>query len=354
MIPKSIILFLLIFTYYNFFSQTVKKAAIISVKDDISAHNGDTALKNKLVALGFEVVSYRDGDLDAGSIGEAEYKSNDLIVASESSSAAKLRTILRYGFSVPTINMEPASVVNSHHALELISTAITGNGWIPKDDENAYKLKILNGEHPLAAGLSTGDIIDLVSDPSCIDEDPWASGYIGWMIDEIGLIPIASINTAGGDTSLVISGIEVGTANVHGDLFNARYVQFNVNSFTLTSWTAETEKLFEAAINWVMDDATEVEEPTTAKIPEDYSLSQNYPNPFNPSTTINFTIPELSHVKLSIYNILGDTITELINERMDAGYYNTKWDATNLTSGVYFYQIQTDKYFSTKKMLLVK
>ncbi|MCK5455588.1 MAG: hypothetical protein KAI45_00585, partial [Melioribacteraceae bacterium] len=255
------------FSYYvkSSIPQSKGRVAIIGVEENIEDHNGDVALRDKLINLGFEVVYYRDGDLDAGNVGEEEYKKNDLIVASESVSASKLRKILSYGFSVPTINMEPVSVGNSHHRLELISTVATGNGWLPKDDENAYKLKILNGEHPLAAGLNTGDVIDLVSDPNCIDEDTWAIGYIGWMIDEIGVIPIASLNTPGGDTSLVIAGIEIGTANVHGDLFNARYVQFNMNSFTPTAWTSETNNLFEAAIEWVMDETTEVEEPNTIK-----------------------------------------------------------------------------------------
>jgi len=349
MIHKYLILFFLLFTFQSLFAQAAKKAAIISVKDDISEHAGDTALKNKLVALGFEVVSFRDGDLDAGQL-EEEYRSQDLIVASESVSASKLRKILSYGFSVPTINMEPLSVANGHHHLELINE-ITGFGWIPKVDENAYKIKILNGDHPLAAGFSTGEVIDLVSDPTCIDEDPWATGYIGWMLDEIGLIPIASINTPGGDTSLVISGIEVGTANLHGDLFNARYVQFNINSFTVTSLTAESEKLFEAAVNWVMDESTEVK---VHNIATDYSLSQNYPNPFNPTTNIKYSISDQSHVSLKVFDVLGQEIAVLVEEIQPSGKYEVKFGASSLTNGVYFYSLQVGDFVNTKKMILMK
>ncbi len=353
MARKYLVFFFLLIACNSLFAQIGKKAAIISVKNDISEHNGDNTLKNKLISLGFEVVSYRDGDLDGGNIGESEYKSNDLIVASESVSSNKLRKILSYGFSVPTINMEVASVGNTHHKLELISTVATGNGWIPKDDENAYKLKILNGEHPLAAGLSTGDLIDLVSDPNCIDEDPWASGYIGWMVDEIGLIPIASINTPGGDTSLVISGIEVGTTNIHDDLFNARYVQFNVNSFTITAWTDEADQLFEAAVKWVMDDATNVEE-INSGIPEEFLLSQNYPNPFNPSTTFQFSIPNGEFVTLAIYNVLGEKVSEIVSKKMQAGSYKFNWNANNFTSGIYFARLTAGDKMQIKKVMLLK
>lgn len=336
------------------FAQTTKKAAIISIKDDLNEHNGDAALRDKLVNLGFEVVSYRDGDLDGGKVEQSEFESNDLIVASESVSGSKLRKLRSWEFSVPTINMEVASVTNTHHTLELISVGINGNGWFPKDDDNAYRIKILDGEHPLAAGLSTGEVIDLVSDPGCIDEDPFAYGYIGWMVDEIGLIPIASINTEGGDTSIVIAGIEKGTVQVEGIAFKARYVQFNVNSFTPLSWTESTERLFEAAIEWVMDAATSVDGQHTANTPSKFSLSQNYPNPFNPTTIISYNLPKSDYVELKVYDMLGREISTLVNEQKSAGKYDVKFDASGLASGMYFYKIITNDFRQIKKMMLVR
>jgi Secretion system C-terminal sorting domain len=349
-----IFLIFLLVGHFSFFAQGNKKAAIISVKDSLSEHSGDSTLRDKLVALGFEVTSYRDIDFDSGQVDQADYESNDLIVASESCSASRLRTILRFGFSVPTINMEVESVRNSHHALELITTVSTGNGWLPAEGDNAYKLKILNGEHPLSAGFSTGEVIDLVSDPACIDEDPFARGYLGWIVDDIGLIPIASINEPGGDTSLVIAGIEKETLNVHGDTINARYVQFNVNSFTTTAWTQEAEKLFEAAIDWAMDSPTSVEDQISTTTPLNYSLSQNYPNPFNPTTTITYSIPENGNVTLNIYDVLGNKIIRLENRNKTAGTYSTFFDASDLTSGIYFYTIRANNFVETKKMLLMK
>lgn len=86
----------------------------------------------------------------------------------------------------------------------------------------------------------------------------------------------------------------------------------------------------------------------------DYSLSQNYPNPFNPSTTIKFSLQEASFVNLSIYDITGKKVSELINRRMQAGQYAEMWNASNFTSGVYFYVLSSDKFSSTKKMILLK
>lgn len=89
-------------------------------------------------------------------------------------------------------------------------------------------------------------------------------------------------------------------------------------------------------------------------IPTDYAVSQNYPNPFNPSTTIRFSIPEAGNVSLWVYNVLGQQVAELINEQKNAGTYNVTFDAARLSSGIYFYQIQSGKYSETRKMILLK
>ncbi|MBI2417886.1 MAG: T9SS type A sorting domain-containing protein [Ignavibacteriales bacterium] len=83
-------------------------------------------------------------------------------------------------------------------------------------------------------------------------------------------------------------------------------------------------------------------------------LLQNYPNPFNPSTTINFTLPEKAAVSLSIYNQLGQQVAVLLNEEKGAGNHMVTWNAGNIVSGVYFYELKTEKCRSVKKLLLLK
>ncbi len=89
-------------------------------------------------------------------------------------------------------------------------------------------------------------------------------------------------------------------------------------------------------------------------MPEHFSLEQNYPNPFNPVTTIRYSIPKESFVTLKVYDILGKEIATLVNERKSAGNYSTNFNAQNLTSGVYFYQLKTENIVTAKKMLLLK
>jgi hypothetical protein len=92
----------------------------------------------------------------------------------------------------------------------------------------------------------------------------------------------------------------------------------------------------------------------TIEIPNYYSLNQNYPNPFNPTTTISFTLPRAEDVKLVVYDILGREVATLVNEFKQAGIYDVPFNASSLSSGVYFYRIETKSFTQTKKMLLVK
>ena len=98
----------------------------------------------------------------------------------------------------------------------------------------------------------------------------------------------------------------------------------------------------------------DVKENNLTQIPSDFSLSQNYPNPFNPSTTISYQIPEKCFVNLKVYDILGNEVITLVNGQKQAGSYQINFDASNLSSGVYVYQIIADKFVKSKKMLLLK
>ena len=89
-------------------------------------------------------------------------------------------------------------------------------------------------------------------------------------------------------------------------------------------------------------------------VPADFHLYQNYPNPFNPITTINYQIAEQSHVILSVYNILGQRIYELVNKKQDAGFYTINFNAASLLTGLYFYRLETERCCLTRKMAIIK
>jgi hypothetical protein len=107
------------------------------------------------------------------------------------------------------------------------------------------------------------------------------------------------------------------------------------------------EKLLSIQVEMVYGDPT--------PLPQEYLLYQNYPNPFNPGTVIEFTLPEdVSNARLSIYNALGEKVDELVNTSLQAGYHRYQWDAKDFATGMYIYELRTEKYVAVKKMVLVK
>lgn len=88
--------------------------------------------------------------------------------------------------------------------------------------------------------------------------------------------------------------------------------------------------------------------------PVAFELLQNYPNPFNPKTRISFSLPERTRAELAVYNTLGEKVAELVNELKEPGFYNVDWNAEHFSSGIYFYQLKTEKQSIVKKLILMK
>lgn len=92
----------------------------------------------------------------------------------------------------------------------------------------------------------------------------------------------------------------------------------------------------------------------TALMPTEYSLSQNYPNPFNATTVIEYALPIESHVKLQVYNILGRKVATLFDEKQQPGYKSVVWDASGVSSGLYFYRLTAGNEVFSERMMLLK
>ena len=96
-----------------------------------------------------------------------------------------------------------------------------------------------------------------------------------------------------------------------------------------------------------------------ANLPTAFALAQNYPNPFNPRTAIKFALPVATHVRLEVFNVLGQRVAVLKDEPMAAGRHEVTWDGANthgksVATGVYLYRLTTEQYTETRKMVLLK
>lgn len=139
---------------------------------------------------------------------------------------------------------------------------------------------------------------------------------------------------------------------------NFSWVPFQEVWLTQDGVAAGRDDVVEAAIAWITS-MTDVEDEPEDALPKDFVLFQNYPNPFNPSTTIPFSLPLRSHVVITIYNVVGQRVTTLIDGVKPAGSYRVNWDGRDqhgqtVASGVYLYELQAGEDVDTRKMLLLK
>jgi hypothetical protein len=122
-----------------------------------------------------------------------------------------------------------------------------------------------------------------------------------------------------------------------------------------------TKKVYSGFWNpWVVEmSPVEQEEEDLNQLPREFGLSQNYPNPFNPTTVIEYALPKSCDVRIKVYNILGQEVRNLANERQEAGYKSIAWDGKDdhgqeVSSGIYFYRIVAGNFVKSKKMVLLK
>jgi hypothetical protein len=121
------------------------------------------------------------------------------------------------------------------------------------------------------------------------------------------------------------------------------YLTLDISSDDCHVWTDSIELNIVTAIDH-----------SPLRIPTTYSLDQNYPNPFNPVTMINYQLPMINDVELSIYNLIGQKVATLVNERKQAGNHQVEWDAGDFASGIYYYRIKAGEFQDVKKMILLR
>lgn len=139
------------------------------------------------------------------------------------------------------------------------------------------------------------------------------------------------------DTTKEISGLE------NNVTYYWRVRAYNLGSGAASNWTSAWS--FTTSLTDVKDNELK---------PTEFSLKQNYPNPFNPQTWIKYEVPERTHVKIVVYDLLGNEIAILVNEEKPQGRYTIEWKPTSLSSGIYFYRMQAGKYSATKKLVFMK
>ncbi len=171
-------------------------------------------------------------------------------------------------------------------------------------------------------------------------------------------------NTGGNDvtTTMKIDCIISGKFDESNNITDPYYIYGYSNEWTgygegspTPPITAENVIIPTSYSDWIISDNTGIVSVEASElIPDKYELFQNYPNPFNPETIIKFALPKAADVKLDVFNLLGQHVATLLNAKKMAGYHSVSFNATRLSSGLYFYTITTNQFHEVKKMLLIK
>jgi hypothetical protein len=169
-------------------------------------------------------------------------------------------------------------------------------------------------------------------------------GAMVFAVDENNNIRSYAISNSLGQ--FVMEGFEPGNYRIIGDKFG-----FNSNQLVNVALNYNANLSQSISLTLTPEGVTSV---SNEIVVENYSLNQNYPNPFNPFTSIQYSITSSELVTLKIIDILGREVATLVNEQKPAGIYQIQFDASELTSGVYFYKLQAGSFTETKKMILMK
>lgn len=153
---------------------------------------------------------------------------------------------------------------------------------------------------------------------------------------------------SGTNTTWTKQSFDISSMVNHSSNFRIRFRLTSDQSLQGTGWYVDDIKItnFQGPATYI--------ENNTGLIPNKFSLEQNFPNPFNPSTQINYSVAKAGIVKISVFDILGKEVKTLVNEFKNPGYYAVDFDGTNLSSGFYFYRMQSGNFVDTKKMSLIK
>tara|TARA_Y100001970_G_scaffold278639_1_gene384616 strand:- start:303 stop:1115 length:813 start_codon:yes stop_codon:yes gene_type:complete len=179
-----------------------------------------------------------------------------------------------------------------------------------------------------------------------------------YLIDFQGNVMISSNMINEETKKVIVSDMKGGTIKPNGKAYLSIPVEFKGSNYDIGQVQIDNINV----AGFAGDLIDYVARSTTSEvklIPHNFSLQQNFPNPFNPSTEIRFDLPEEGHVELSVFNMQGQKVKTLESSKMTPGYHAIVWNGTNdtgsrVSTGMYFYSIQTNKFKAVKKMLFLK
>jgi hypothetical protein len=306
------------------------KLALFIVADDAALNTAEDSIITRLTNMGFTVDPIGQAAISDGA---ADGYSLVLISATVSSGTVAGNMPELTTLEIPIINWEP-------FIYDMLGfQELDGSEFPVYPDSSDNQIEIVNNTHPLAAGLPLG--IVQISDTLI---------NVSYGSPQGDVIKIAVDNTD--TTRVLLFGYEKGA-----EMFSGNAPERRVGTYLLNDVARSMNKngwmLFDASVMWAMGVEPSAVE-NSSDVPKQFALLNNYPNPFNPATTIAYSIPLQTNVRLSIFNTLGEKIKTLVDEVKPAGNYTINFYASGIPSGVYFYRLEAGPNVAVKKLILLK
>ncbi|MBN1782152.1 T9SS type A sorting domain-containing protein [bacterium] len=301
------------------------KYALFVVADETALNNAENELTWRLEDMGFDLTVWGQ----AASSDEIT-DGMDLVLVSATVSSGTIADNMPGlpDLPVPVINWEP-------FLYDALGFQAADGG-----EFSAMDIEIIADGHPLAAGLATGVVTVATVEKG-----------ISYGTPE-GDAEIIAVNTLD-PTQAVLFGYDAGDLMAAGPAPARRIGHFLLNDVA-DAMTEEGWALFDASVNWAMgSEGSDVESQTDA-LPSEFALDNNYPNPFNPVTSIPFSVPRRSRIRISVLNSLGQEVAIIADDIRNAGRYTVDFDASEISSGLYFYQLCNGSQILTRKMLVLR
>jgi len=229
--------------------------------------------------------------------------------------------------------------------------------------------QIMLGDFYLSKGVSTGNVVSYAFAYVIAPADQRAELWVGSdeamrvCLNGSTVYEYTGIRTFGG-TENYKDTVTVSLRKGTNTLLVKTYQSVAAYNFSVNICDVESNSFYRGNRVWGLKFLTDPGTPTrveSAEMPGDYRLEQNYPNPFNPSTSIGYTIAGIGHeaigtrwVRLAVYDLLGREVAVLVDEKMAPGVHTVKFGAHGLPSGIYFYQLNADRFRDVKKMMILR
>jgi len=314
------------YLYFNRHNDDGNYSVLLDMSDDVSADN----------FLSAEFLLYDPiSGVFVGDDNEILYQYTRDAICNVSNGELELRNGKKITFRIKSL--PDTTIVVQNYSSTNLSRHVSGGGFIPVKSSACVSRR----------WLITFNIADtVVNNPPIFVNKP---DTLLTHPDSLLTFQVEAVDPEGDSLKFSVSGEGASIDSVTG-LFT--YLSSRLGSYDVKIMVTDSRNLSVDSFIVKVDKPTGVED--NFDIPTEYTLSQNYPNPFNPSTTINFSLPKSSQVLLKVYNVLGQEVATLVNQELFAGNHSVSFDASGLSSGLYIYTIEAEKFHDVKKMLLVK